>query len=81
MAWLSIQSGRYGPRQQCCRSQCLRTRYPGRKPQDWPLRCSRLFGDGSFYLLEAPGHATGHMCGLARTTADPPLFVFMGADA
>ena len=39
------------------------------------------FGDGSFYLLDAPGHAPGHMCGLARTTADPPSFVFMGADA
>ena len=39
------------------------------------------FGDGSFYLLDAPGHSIGHMCGLARTTADPPSFVFMGADA
>ncbi|KAK6077446.1 metallo-beta-lactamase superfamily protein [Seiridium cupressi] len=40
------------------------------------------FGDGSFYLLEAPGHATGHMCGLARVNASPePAFVFMGADA
>ncbi|PYH94847.1 Metallo-hydrolase/oxidoreductase [Aspergillus ellipticus CBS 707.79] len=39
------------------------------------------FGDGSFYLLDAPGHAPGHMCALARTTADPPSFVFMGADA
>ena len=40
-----------------------------------------FFGDGSFYLLDAPGHAVGHICGLARTTADPPSFVFMGADA
>ncbi|KAL8851240.1 MAG: hypothetical protein Q9221_003871 [Calogaya cf. arnoldii] len=24
------------------------------------------FGDGSFYLLDSPGHAIGHMCGLAR---------------
>ncbi|KAK7748112.1 hypothetical protein SLS53_001364 [Cytospora paraplurivora] len=39
------------------------------------------FGDGSFYLLDAPGHAPGHMCGLARTTADPPTFVLIGADA
>ncbi|KAL9594760.1 MAG: hypothetical protein Q9219_006846 [cf. Caloplaca sp. 3 TL-2023] len=39
------------------------------------------FGDGSFYLLDAPGHAMGHLCGIARTTADPPTFVFMGADA
>ncbi|KAK7931816.1 hypothetical protein PG985_002528 [Apiospora marii] len=51
-----------------------------------PLRIGRFnavdyFGDGSFYLLNAPGHAPGHMCGLARTTAEPPTFVFMGGDA
>ncbi|ROV97805.1 hypothetical protein VPNG_08654 [Cytospora leucostoma] len=51
-----------------------------------PLRIGRFdafdyFGDGSFYLLDAPGHAPGHMCGLARTTADPPTFLLMGADA
>lgn len=23
------------------------------------------FSDGSFYLLDSPGHAIGHMCGLA----------------
>lgn len=45
------------------------------------------FGDGSFYLLDAPGHAVGHMCGLARvTTSSGPAsgedtFIFMGADA
>lgn len=39
------------------------------------------FGDGSFYLLDAPGHAVGHLCALARTTVSPPSFVFMGADA
>ncbi|CAK7202831.1 hypothetical protein SEUCBS139899_005558 [Sporothrix eucalyptigena] len=37
------------------------------------------FGDGSFYILDVPGHATGHICGLARTT--PESFVFLGADA
>ncbi|KAK7725867.1 hypothetical protein SLS63_007859 [Diaporthe eres] len=40
------------------------------------------FGDGSFYLLDAPGHAVGHMCGLARVQSSPaPAFVLMGADA
>ncbi|KAI4112409.1 MAG: hypothetical protein LQ345_006438 [Seirophora villosa] len=39
------------------------------------------FGDGSFYLLDAPGHAVGHICGLARVTSAPDSFVFMGADA
>ncbi|OBT64379.1 hypothetical protein VE03_05757 [Pseudogymnoascus sp. 23342-1-I1] len=38
------------------------------------------FSDGSFYLLDAPGHAIGHMCALARTTAFPPTFIFMGGD-
>jgi glyoxylase-like metal-dependent hydrolase (beta-lactamase superfamily II) len=39
------------------------------------------FGDGSFYLLNAPGHAHGHMCGLARVTSNPASFVLLGGDA
>lgn len=39
------------------------------------------FGDGSFYLLDTPGHSIGHICGLARTTTEPPTFIFMGGDA
>lgn len=51
-----------------------------------PLKIGRFdaldfFGDGSFYLLDAPGHAVGHLCALARTTAEPASFVFLGADA
>ncbi|KAF8711694.1 Metallo-beta-lactamase superfamily, partial [Rhizoctonia solani] len=42
------------------------------------FRALDYFGDGSFYLLDSPGHAIGHLCGLARTT--PDTFVFMGAD-
>ncbi|KAK0658278.1 Cytochrome P450 monooxygenase andK [Lasiodiplodia hormozganensis] len=37
-----------------------------------------FFGDGSFYVLNAPGHAVGHISALARTT--PDTFVFMGGD-
>ncbi|KAI4085914.1 MAG: hypothetical protein LQ344_008009 [Seirophora lacunosa] len=37
-----------------------------------------LFGDGSFYILDVPGHAIGHISGLARTM--PDTFVFMGGD-
>ncbi|KAJ7637111.1 beta-lactamase-like protein [Roridomyces roridus] len=37
------------------------------------------FGDGSFYLLDTPGHIAGHICGLARVT--PTTFVFFGGDA
>lgn len=39
------------------------------------------FGDGSFYLLDSPGHAIGHLCGLARVTAEPASFILMGGDA
>lgn len=39
------------------------------------------FGDGSFYLLDTPGHSIGHQCGLARTSSSPDSFVFMGGDA
>ena len=40
------------------------------------------FGDGSFYLLNTPGHAIGHMSGLARTTPSPgPTFIHLCGDA
>ncbi|QRV83259.1 metallo-beta-lactamase superfamily domain-containing protein [Ceratobasidium sp. AG-Ba] len=42
------------------------------------FRAYDYFGDGSFYLLDSPGHAIGHICGLARTT--PDTFVLMGGD-
>lgn len=38
------------------------------------------FGDGSFYLLDSPGHAVGHLCGLARTTTSPATFILLGGD-
>lgn len=34
--------------------------------------------DGSFYLLNCPGHTVGHIMGLARTT--PTTFVLLAAD-
>ena len=46
-------------------------------------RCKAIdfFGDGSFYLLDTPGHAVGHLSGLARTTASPEAtFIFFGGD-
>ncbi|QKX63861.1 uncharacterized protein TRUGW13939_11032 [Talaromyces rugulosus] len=36
------------------------------------------FGDGSFYLLNTPGHTVGHISALVRTT--PGTFVFLGGD-
>jgi glyoxylase-like metal-dependent hydrolase (beta-lactamase superfamily II) len=38
------------------------------------------FGDASFYLLDSPGHAIGHLCGLARVTTSPNSFILMGGD-
>ena len=43
------------------------------------FRAHDFFGDGSFYFLDVPGHAVGHMCGLVRTTESS--FVLLGADA
>lgn len=39
------------------------------------------FGDGSYYLLDAPGHAVGHLCALARVTSGPDSYILMGGDA
>ncbi|KAJ7588121.1 beta-lactamase-like protein [Mycena floridula] len=38
-----------------------------------------FFGDGSFYLLDVPGHCLGHMAGLARVT--PTSFILLAGDA
>jgi glyoxylase-like metal-dependent hydrolase (beta-lactamase superfamily II) len=71
----------------------LQTDYEGRKMREIDFaedsvgfkigrfRAHDFFGDGSFYLLDTPGHSIGHMCGLARTTVNPPTFVFMAGDA
>ena len=42
------------------------------------FQANDFFGDGSFYILNVPGHTVGHISGLARTT--PDTFVFMGGD-
>jgi glyoxylase-like metal-dependent hydrolase (beta-lactamase superfamily II) len=39
------------------------------------------FDDGSFFLLDCPGHTVGHLCGLARVTSSPDTYIFLGADA
>lgn len=63
--------------------------WKGRELREISFRSSNLkigrfkafdyFGDGSFYLLDTPGHLLGHLCGLARTTDD--TFIFMGGDS
>ncbi|EXJ76460.1 uncharacterized protein A1O5_00968 [Cladophialophora psammophila CBS 110553] len=44
------------------------------------MRAMDYFGDGSFYLLDTPGHAVGHLGGLVRTTSNPETFAFLGGD-
>ncbi|KAK4168370.1 beta-lactamase-like protein [Cladorrhinum sp. PSN259] len=41
------------------------------------------FGDGSFYLLDSPGHTVGHLCALARVQSDgnKSSFVFLAGDS
>jgi glyoxylase-like metal-dependent hydrolase (beta-lactamase superfamily II) len=39
------------------------------------------FGDGSFYILNSPGHEIGHISALARVTSNPDSFILMGGDA
>ncbi|KAF7323928.1 Metallo-beta-lactamase superfamily protein [Mycena kentingensis (nom. inval.)] len=43
------------------------------------FRAHDYFGDGSFYLLDVPGHQHGHLSALARVAEND--FVFLGADA
>ncbi|OJD29674.1 metallo-beta-lactamase superfamily protein [Diplodia corticola] len=72
-------------------SPFLESDYKGRKIReiDFSTHPNRLqlgrfdaidfFGDGSFYLINTPGHALGHVCGLSRTT--PTTFILTGGDA
>ncbi|KAF8133083.1 beta-lactamase-like protein [Mycena galopus ATCC 62051] len=43
------------------------------------MKAVDYFGDGSFYLLNTPGHLAGHMSALARVT--PTSFIALGGDA
>lgn len=55
--------------------------FPSSSPTIGSLKAHDFFGDGSFYLLDTPGHCQGHICGLARVTPSPDAtFVFMGGD-
>ncbi|CAK5278125.1 unnamed protein product [Mycena citricolor] len=42
------------------------------------LKAIDYFGDGSFYLMDTPGHMAGHITALARTTNSS--FIVLGAD-
>jgi glyoxylase-like metal-dependent hydrolase (beta-lactamase superfamily II) len=71
-------------------ARILESAYEGRElheiafTQDLKIGRFKAFdysSDGSFYLLDSPGHAIGHVCGLARVTSSPNSFIFMGGDA
>ncbi|ETS85029.1 hypothetical protein PFICI_03054 [Pestalotiopsis fici W106-1] len=70
-------------------SPVLEREFQGRQVREVDFSSSNLkigglgavdyFGDGSFYLLDAPGHAIGHMNALARTTSD--TFILLAGDS
>ncbi|KAK4150427.1 beta-lactamase-like protein [Chaetomidium leptoderma] len=45
------------------------------------FRALDYFGDGSFYLVDSPGHTIGHISALARVTASPASFILLTGDA
>jgi len=45
------------------------------------MKAIDYFGDGSFFFLDAPGHAIGHINALARTSTNPDTFIYMGGDS
>lgn len=45
------------------------------------FRAYDYFGDGSFYLLDSPGHTIGHVNALARANVNPPEYVHMCGDS
>ncbi|KAJ4393092.1 hypothetical protein N0V93_002299 [Gnomoniopsis smithogilvyi] len=60
--------------------------FPSQGPKVGEFPAHDFFGDGSFYLLDTPGHCIGHIAGLARTSkarqgsSDADTFILMGGD-
>ncbi|KAI9346235.1 hypothetical protein BDR26DRAFT_856103 [Obelidium mucronatum] len=44
-------------------------------------RAHDYYGDGSFWIIDAPGHCQGHIMALARTTTSPPTYILFASDA
>jgi glyoxylase-like metal-dependent hydrolase (beta-lactamase superfamily II) len=72
--------------------RCLESDFAGREVQEIDFSQSNVhigrfkafdyFGDGSFYILDAPGHTIGHINALVRTNASPsPGFIHLGGDS
>jgi glyoxylase-like metal-dependent hydrolase (beta-lactamase superfamily II) len=72
-------------------SLILESDYEGRRVREisfepWGPRVGNFqaydyFDDGSFFLLEAPGHTVDHLCGFVRVTSNPDSYVFLAGDA
>ncbi|PCH43493.1 Metallo-hydrolase/oxidoreductase [Wolfiporia cocos MD-104 SS10] len=61
-----------------------RTRFLSTAEMQQPLgpfpRALDFYGDGSLYIVDAPGHVPGHICLLARTSPDG-AWIFLAGDA
>ncbi|KAJ3022574.1 UNVERIFIED_CONTAM: hypothetical protein HDU68_009032 [Siphonaria sp. JEL0065] len=40
-----------------------------------------FYGDGSFWIIDAPGHCKGHMIAFARTSTNPDTYMLFAGDA
>lgn len=45
------------------------------------MSAHNYFGDGSLYILDAPGHSLGHINALACTNLEPESFILLAADS
>ena len=50
------------------------------KPTIDEFLAHNYFGDGSFFVLSAPGHTAGHLAALAHVTNGPATFVVLAGD-
>jgi len=59
-------------------------RYMSREKDKWQdigtFKGHDYFGDGSLFILDAPGHVPGHICVLVRTSSSPPVYHLLASD-
>ncbi|KAF8333138.1 beta-lactamase-like protein [Cantharellus anzutake] len=59
-------------------------KYLSRERDKWKdvgtFRGHDYFGDGSLFILDAPGHVPGHLAALVRTSSSPPIYHLLASD-